>query len=224
MNVHKQKDEILDKHKDMSYEVARYRYEYAVNKHYSFLPSVKKVSLTNGEEYTTWTDEDFNKMHYWEFVENYYQVVYDEKRKLYEREHPLTITFENKDIVITDPCYILDEEKFDDMTNSLYRIEDTTYQSKDMIMRDTIYGDWYCEVYDSNNGNVIGNFSADSGMVCVMATDNELVVQNELENIPKECRTIIKNFTGTIYIKRIPYEGCDKIVVEGIGNVNFSTL
>ena len=66
------------------------------------------------------------------------------------------------DIVITDPCYTTDKwcEGF----------------KPDLLplCRNTIYGDWSCMTYDKKTKEPIGNFCADTGMVCIDTLENIL--------------------------------------------------
>lgn len=200
------KKKILNKHKDMSYEIAKYRYEFAKNKHYA-VPQTKKEYDKNVGEYFTWTDEEFDKMMFWEYVENYYEILLYVKQREHEIKNPLYKEFVNKNIIITDPCYI-----FDDYCEA---------ENKDVLMRDTIYGDWSCTTFNSDTEEKLGEFCADAGMVCVVETDNEMINKDKLNKLREHCRTIIKNFTGTVYIKRIPTDYEDEIQIIGEGNINF---
>lgn len=200
------KKKILNKHKDMTYETAKFRYEFAKNKHYSTPQTKKEYDEVRGE-YFTWTDEEFDKMMFWEYVENYYEILLYAKQREHEIKNPLHKEFVNKNIIITDPCYI-----FGDYCEA---------ENKDVLMRDTIYGDWSCTTYNSETKTEIGKFCADAGMVCVVETDNAMIDHEKLMKLPSFCRTIIENFTGTVYIKRIPGDFEDEIQIIGEGNINF---
>lgn len=200
------KKKILNKHKDMSYITAKYRYDYAKNKHYSIPQTKKEYDEVRGE-YFTWTDEEFDQMMFWEYVENYYGILLYAKQREHELKNPLHKEFVNKNIIITDPCYI-----FEDYCKA---------EAKGVLMRDTIYGDWSCTTYNSETKTEIGKFCADAGMVCVVETDNEMIDHEKLMKLQSYCRTIIENFTGTVYIKRIPGDYEDEIQIIGEGNINF---
>lgn len=91
------------------------------------------------------------------------------------------------DVVITDPCYTTDEwgDGFNFYAPPLFR--------------DTIYGDWSCTTYETETNKELGDFCADSGMVCVDTLENILVRKPTfLEEIPEWCRTIIPNFKGKV--------------------------
>ena len=90
------------------------------------------------------------------------------------------------DIVITDPCYTTDE-RCDDFLDEL------------PLCRDTIYGDWSCTTFDKKTKEIIGEFCADAGMVCVDTLDNILKRKPQfLEEYGEWCRTIIENFKGKV--------------------------
>lgn len=99
------------------------------------------------------------------------------------------------DIIITDPCYI------DDWVIPTHS-------------RDTIYGDWSCNVFDLTNKKKkpfsIGEFCADSGQVCVTNIskcnrDNRKKLEDWVSS-HKWCATIIKNFKGSIeYVELTQY-------------------
>ena len=201
------KKKILNKHKDMTYETAKYRYEFAKNKRFSFPRNTEIIDRFSGQKCLAWSDEDLAKIMYWEYVENYYEIILSEKAREYELQNPLYKEFVNKDIIITDPCYIFED----------------TYKAEveDILMRDTIYGDWSCTTYNLETKTEIGKFCADAGMVCVVETDNAMIDHEKLMKLPAFCRTIIENFTGTVYIKRIPGDFEDEIQVIGEGNINF---
>lgn len=121
------------------------------------------------------------------------------------------LDFNHEDIVITDPCYF--------HTDTL---------PEKMIQRDTIYGDWSCTVYeDCDEPSKIGEFCADSGMVCVAALKDVLNLNPEFENWAKEhdwCATIIRNYTGHVAIVEKKNGDYAYVVVEGKGpEMSFTT-
>ena len=92
------------------------------------------------------------------------------------------------DIVITDPCYTT--EKWCDEGFDLDSLP---------LCRDTIYGDWSCTTYNTRTNEVIGEFCADAGMVCVDTLENiKKRKPNFEEDLGEWCRTIIRNFKGTV--------------------------
>ena len=138
----------------------------------------------------------------------------------YELEHPKTVYFEHKDIIITDPCYIIEDEH-----DWLAKAESI----KSGMCTDTLYGDWSCHVFDLDKDKPIGQFCADAGMVCVYPLDEPLLDQKAVEEYKKKdwCATIIKDFTGEVSFVRHAgeedeYGNNDWLTVEGRGSVNFS--
>ena len=108
----------------------------------------------------------------------------------------------NGDIIITDPCYI--------------EVEGDRYTLQDVrgIWNSTLYGDWSCHVWKASNydectgDNVIGEFCADSGLVCVAYYDDVKKRRPDIDEWVKKhnwCATVIKNFNGVV--KMIAFEG-----------------
>ena len=104
------------------------------------------------------------------------------------------------DILITDPCYVLD------MTGN------GVSGSYPRIQHSTLYGDWSCHVWKASEysecteDNVIGQFCADGGMV--MVADWKAVKQccPNAEQWVKDhdwCATVIKDFKGTVKMIKI---------------------
>lgn len=121
------------------------------------------------------------------------------------------LDFDHEDIVITDPCYFHVDAK-----------------PEKMIQRDTIYGDWSCSVFaEYDKPEAIGEFCADSGMVCVAALKDVLKINPEFENWAKEhdwCAAIIRNYTGHVAIIEKEEDGEACVIVEGKGpELNFTT-
>lgn len=150
------------------------------------------------------------------------------------------VEFKNKNLVITDPCYLDDimnggdEKKFHgrdeywskflsgwdykDFNGNLSKKFNFTTN----IACDTKYGDWSCtayyvdfdprdiktfedlvkyskEVTKDNKG--FGDFCADSGMVCVVSSDEVMEFNPyffEWAFLHRHCVTMVKEFTGTV--------------------------
>lgn len=114
------------------------------------------------------------------------------------------------DIIITDPCYI---RKF----------VCTTHE------QDTLYGDWGCHVWQTGedcniiNSKAIGQFCADSSMVCVTdickAHDRESI-EAFLRRSP-HAACLIEGFDGIVeYVKRtVCYNGSTgvELIIRGKG-------
>lgn len=131
---------------------------------------------------------------------------------------------ENKDIIITDPCYIIRADRDRDWRdcscgNHMEILGITNYFTKD-----TMYGDWSCTVYKDND-EVLGQFCADSGQVsCFMLDEVRAYNPNIdlwIEGHPW-CVTKISNFTGEVYTEYNADEDCLSVV--GKGSINFHSL
>lgn len=117
---------------------------------------------------------------------------------------------ENDTLIITDPCYILKEEHWEhwlgmEFGESPIGLDNYLRQYHgfgEVIAADTGYGDWNNEVQDSKTGAVLGEFTADAGMV-IVCTASDLTNygydrEKFLDLVERGCITIIPNFTGTV--------------------------
>ena len=117
---------------------------------------------------------------------------------------------ENDTLIITDPCYILKEEhwehwlgmEFGESPIGLDNYLRQYHSFGEVIAADTGYGDWNNEVQDSKTGAVLGEFTADAGMV-IVCTASDLTNygydrEKFLDLVERGCITIIPNFTGTV--------------------------
>ena len=106
----------------------------------------------------------------------------------------------NGDIIITDPCYIIEEADSDDWDMSCYGENLSCLGINAYMTRDTIYGDWSCTTFNSDTGDIIGRFCADSGMVSVISLDEVLAYNPSFNyHVTKPwTTTLIKNFKGTV--------------------------
>ena len=147
------------------------------------------------------------------------------------------IHFENKNIIITDPCYIIrDTENWHangndwDACDMGFNME--ALGIKNYLTHDTIYGDWSCTTYNSDTDEEIGEFCADAGLVSIFDLDEVLKYNPDFDyHINRKwTTTLIENFTGNVRIK-VTNNGNDSewdmlnydVQVEGIGNINFIT-
>ena len=113
------------------------------------------------------------------------------------------------DIVITDPCYIIEDDNDSDWDKCMYGGRMENLGIKHYLCRDTIYGDWSCTTYNSDTGKVLGKFCADAGMVAVFLLD-EVLAYNPKFKLWEErpwTTTLIKDFDGDIEMKVIHTEG-----------------
>lgn len=138
--------------------------------------------------------------------------------------------FNKETVIITDPCYFMRAKHHgiqpvteDDWKTSSYG-EDLSKLGFDKYLSDTTgVGDWCCDVIDTNTGEKIGEFCADSGMVCVVPLNDVLsynpMFDYHLKN--KWTCTTIEDFEGDIIL----YKDENGItIVKGVGNINFENV
>lgn len=163
-----------------------------------------------------------------EFWENTYEYFKDfakkEDDKKYWRKRKISHNYKNEDIIITDACYLFaDNDELDRKIEPPYN-----------LYADTIYGDWSCTCYDKDAKKAIGHFCADAGNVCIAKLKDVLEFNPNFKDWMDKhdwCVTLIKNFTGTAYIKydiqHYEYKGKKMrdlfCYVEGKGNINFTS-
>lgn len=191
--------------------------------HISYIYSVFATELEFNKKYgySNPSDEviDFWKNTY-KYFENFAKEQNDKK---YWQKREISQDYVNEDIIITDLCYLRGDE-------DISREIDPPYD----LYADTIYGDWSCSLYDKDTKNKIGDFCADAGNVIIVSLKDVLKFNPNFEKWMKEhnwCVSIVKNFTGTAYIKydieHYEYKGKQRkelyCYVEGIGNVNFTS-
>lgn len=112
------------------------------------------------------------------------------------------------DIVITDPCYL----SFGGGLEVLDKPEEqeSFVTGNGGLFNTTYYGDWGCTVFKTDNklagGNLrnvdaIGEFCADSGMVCVIDLKHVREISPKFEewlNDHSWCGTVVRGFKGTV--------------------------
>ena len=141
-----------------------------------------------------------------------YYIDKDDKCYCFNRYMDSDIVNFDGDVLITDPCYIMNDEDNgrDDWTYCNYgsdmeKLGITTY-----ITNDTIYGDWSCHMYDDKKREV-GRFCADAGLVSIIDLKQALEYNEKgvYELISKQtwCATVITNFKGTgqVKVKEVTY-------------------
>ena len=169
---------------------------------------LREIKVLNDQEYT---------------LENVSKILEDKnmikKALTYEEYHEKMLKPKrfDGDIVITDPCYIVenwDEDPDMDIYNGFGfdKVFGDTY-----IYGSTIYGDWSCTVYDCGSQDpkkiieeadqdhiipvdlpVLGGFCADSGLVSVTYLDKS----ERIKNYGSHCWTCIPDFHGTVQYYR----------------------
>ena len=136
------------------------------------------------------------------------------------KEKVQVMKVEEKDLIITDPCYISDSldwgNSFDyddliikDPHFSVYEWEETGYGDGSPIVF-SIPSNKNPEKYVENIGvdddydrEDLGECGVDSGSFGVFILEEALSYDpNFLESLPENCYRIIKNFTGTVYSGR----------------------
>ena len=109
------------------------------------------------------------------------------------------------DIIITDPCYIIRRDSSGNGNRDDWNIcgcgdNMATLGIKNSMVRDTLYGDWSCTVFNTDTEEAIGDFCADAGMVAVFPLDEVLKYNPEFNYHTERTWTtaLIKNFKGTV--------------------------
>ena len=191
--------------------------------HVSSIYSVfaRELDFNKKYGYPNSSDEviDFWKNTY-KYFENFAKEQDDKK---YWQKREISQNYVGEDIVITDLCYLSGDE---DISHEIEPPYD--------LYADTIYGDWDCSLYDKDTKNKIGDFCADAGNVIIVSLKDVLKFNPNFEKWMNEhnwCVSMVKNFTGTAYIKydieHYEYEGKQRkdlyCYVEGVGNVNFTS-
>lgn len=129
------------------------------------------------------------------------------------------------DLVITDPCYVFRGEEwyeaiglFEGMgtVNGALAPQEFSFYGRNMVIADTIFGDWCCELRSPEAGR-IGMFTADAGMVCMLRMPHDEAVKL-FNNIPEMCWACLPKFDGTASISH--YRG--KCRVTGSGRIDGS--
>ena len=117
---------------------------------------------------------------------------------------------ENDTLIITDPCYIMNDEDWEhflslELTSKPIGLDNYLKQYHnfgEVIGADTGYGDWNNEVIDSKSNEAVGEFTADAGMV-IVCTASDLTNygydrEEFLDLHERGCIAVIPNFTGTV--------------------------
>ena len=99
------------------------------------------------------------------------------------------------DIIITDPCYVTRDDSRDDY----YDFKSVGVDHS--MVRDTIYGDWSCTTFNSDTGEVLGEFCADAGMVAVLSLDEILQYNPKFDYHTTKpwTTTLIRDFKGSVH-------------------------
>lgn len=191
--------------------------EFEHGDYYSVAVSIKSVpylfiSKHTGKEsndyYETIYKTKLNEIKNWSFdlaskteeIVPYYFWNYTNKYDRYLDSEPIEF---DGDIIITDPCYIINDDsdsndwKICDYGSNMEVLGFTKY-----ITRDTIYGDWSCNTFNTDTNEVIGHFCADAGLVSVFLLDEVLKYNPDYDDHINATWTTtwIKDFKGTVQI------------------------
>lgn len=149
---------------------------------------------------------------------------------------------DNDTIIITDPCYLMKDEDWDEFLDKNFSLYPTSladylrneHDFGEVIAADTGIGDWNNEVYTvDGKDTTLGRFSADAGMVAVFTfsdLSNYGYDEDKLERLVKNgCATIIPNYSGDIMLEYEYTEDETPVaVIMGTGrtleDVSWSTL
>ena len=128
-------------------------------------------------------------------------------------------------IVVTDPCYLLSGDDWGKFVTqfaaSRIKPQITSVHGVTMLLADTIYGDWLCELRGTsdNRAKEFGQFTADSGTVCV-AVEPTTAMMGKLCKLPPRCWTGIPAFSGKLTLSHER----GKCHVRGSGTSNGSAV
>jgi hypothetical protein len=175
---------------------------------YMYIVSVELAKFAEDNIMIVATDENgnghaLNTLFEWYTMEKCLETV--EKMIDHEKEEKkslIPIHFDNEDIIITDPCYIIKADTDDwrkcNYGNDMEALGFTNYK-----IRDTIYGDWSCTVFNTDTNEKIGEFCADAGMVGVFSLSEVLKYNPEFDYHLKRkwTTTLIESFTGDVWFE-----------------------
>ena len=129
-----------------------------------------------------------------------------------------SLIFENEDdVVVTDPCYLCNHNiEYDNYwRHERPSSNNICFDYDKFIESETLYGDWGCSMIDESGEEkkVIGEFCADSGMVCITTMSFARwwgVEEGRWDKWVKEhpwSATVIPNFKGKAQITKVIDEG-----------------
>lgn len=175
----------------------------------------------------------------------YKEEIKEKKRKMYGGEK--VIQHFKGDVIITDPCYIIDKNNDNDWDKCGYGDDMSLLGLKTYISENTIYGDWGCTTYELKQTNSItdieeavtkftngdenelaemkigelGRFCADAGEVGVFLLDEVLKYNPKFDyHINRKwTTTLIKDFDGEIeyFVSTHEYKGRKERTAHIIG-------
>ena len=144
--------------------------------------------------------EDYDNLQQWIKNSKIEDLIRKYKKKyLLESYLDMSMEFDG-DILITDPCYIMNEKHKDDWNTCNCGFDMEKLGINHYMTRDTLYGDWSCTTYNLDTKEKIGDFCADAGLVSVFLLDEVLNYNPDYDwHITKPyTATVIKDFKGTV--------------------------
>lgn len=144
------------------------------------------------------------------------------------------MNYEGINLIITDPCYLLEEENL--WVKSNYGDNLSAVGIFDFEVASTMYGDWDCTTYKTNldpkiaiqqnkkiTKDIVGKFCADAGLVCFGPLENVLKINPNFAKwalTHPGCVTVIPNFTGKVNF--YTYNDERSVIVESTNQVNLN--
>ena len=143
-------------------------------------------------------------------------------------ENGYSMTFNEEDLLITDPCYFIKDEQWLGMCSCLHDPNKAKEYLEKLGIKGfavgTLYGDWSCTTYKvceeealdlidtgeypewlHDDHEELGKFCADSGTVCVVSLDDVLNYDDKaaaklLDKSKYHVATVVRDFTGIVTV------------------------
>ena len=108
------KFEVKPHHLAMGYKKVNEIYKKIYKLHYS-VPMTEEKTMPDGTKFMGWSEKEFDLVQIYHHAEAYWETVMYMMKKDAEKNGELNVSMNvvNKDIIITDPCYIFDTDKKD---------------------------------------------------------------------------------------------------------------
>lgn len=194
-------------------------------------PKIDKIFIHKDLDYLT-LSYDNGKLSLITSTEDFQKAVellsaYEDLKESNEREKEVLlkeISFDNEDIIITDPCYIVKDDydwSLCDCGSNMEALGITNF-----LCHDTLYGDWSCTTSNTDTSEKIGKFCADAGQVIVCSLKDALKINPDFDYHTTRpwTTTLIKGFTGKVHFE-IEHTGGiydeDETWVDNHGNTHY---
>ena len=141
---------------------------------------------------------------------------------------------DNDTLVITDPCYLLKDEDWEELGNTYGYDNLKQYLSEkhnfgELVCGDTGFGDWSNMIIEDDTDDVIGRFTADAGMFIVCTASDLTNYGVDKEKFDRYVRNgliaVIPDYSGRVTVSRNKE---DNAYIEFIGatihDKNYHTL